>query len=100
MENNQMPAERFALEIGGKQLELTREQLLCAARLGLLAYQSEKESRGPEQSLARLTELEKRIDALETNYANRGSSMGSARTGAADSEMAELEAIYDAVFRR
>lgn len=109
MEKNNVtgaPDKLYKLEIGGKTVELDMEQLLSAAKLGLMALAAEKggqdaDSAAPNDELeSRIAAIEQRLSAVEKNYSNREKSMGSARGNAADGELTELEAVYDAVFRR
>lgn len=92
------PAEMFELEIADKKIELDLEQLKSAAVLGIIACgMNRPEDDDGDDAIAA---LEERVSALEKNEENRKKSTGGARGHAADDEMAQLEAVYDAVFNR
>lgn len=95
-----VPAETYELEVAGKSVELDLEQLKSAAVIGLVTCGmegSQQREQGLEQTVAA---LEARLSALEKNGENRKKSTGGAKGFAADDEMAQLEAVYDAVFNR
>lgn len=93
-----VPTEMYELEVAGKNVELDLEQLKSAAVIGLLTCGMERpQGQELEQTVAA---LEARLSALEKNDENRKKSTGGAKGFAADDEMAQLEAVYDAVFNR